>query len=178
MRISYSEGFQCSAPWSPQTHDRFAGANEDVHASLDARNPEIHGPPQAQFTWLSGQLPSGRGHIALRSLVWKRSEWEATTRICKLDIRKAHDNAAWRAITALVERRRVPQEHRSAYWRLHLDRALMFRTADGIVTFRAVARRGMPQGSPESPMLYAALVEDLIERAEQRLWVAQRPAGV
>lgn len=54
----------------------------------------------------------------------------------------------------------------------------MFRTADGSVGFRAIARRGMPQGSPESPMLYAALVEDIIEQAEHRLMVSQRPAGV
>lgn len=117
-------------------------------------------------------------HIALRSLGAKRSEWGATTRSCKLDIRKAYGIAAWRAVAALFERRQVPQELRSAYWRLHLDRTLMFRTADGTVTFRAVARRGMPQVSPENPMLDAARVEDLIQRAEQRLLVAQRPAGV
>lgn len=46
------------------------------------------------------------------------------------------------------------------------------------MAFRAVARRGMPQGSPESPMLCTALVEYLLERAEQRLLIAQRPAGV
>lgn len=36
----------------------------------------------------------------------------------------------------------------------------------------------MPQGSPAPPMLYASLMESLIEKAEARLLVSGRPAGV
>lgn len=110
--------------------------------------------------------------LGLRALITKRSEWGLRTRVCKLDIKKAYDTASWSAIKVF------PQVLRSAYWRLHLDRTLQFRSGDGTVVFAATPRRGMPQGSPESPMLYASLMESLIETAEARLLVSDRPAGV
>lgn len=51
-------------------------------------------------------------------------------------------------------------------------------SADGAVSFVTSARRGMPQGSPESPIVYAALIEDLVVQTEAEIIVAQRAAGV
>lgn len=107
-------------------------------------------------------------HLSLRALITKRSEWGLRTRVCKLDIKKAYDTASWAAIAQLFEEKGLPQPLRSAYWRLHLDRSLQFRSGDGTIVFSATPRRGMPQGSPESPMLYVSLMESLIEKAEAR----------
>lgn len=116
-------------------------------------------------------------HLGLRALVTKRAGG-MRTRVCKLDIKKSYDTAAWSAIAQLFEEKGLPQVLRSAYWRLHLGRTLQFRSGDGTVAFVATPRRGMPQGSSETPMLYASLMESLIEKAEARLLVSGRPAGV
>lgn len=76
-------------------------------------------------------------------------------------------------------RRGIPQELRDKYWRLHQGRRFRFRTSGGPIDFDAVASRGLPQSGPESPLLYAALVEDLIQETEDVLKIGpRRPAGV
>lgn len=95
-------------------------------------------------------------HFALRAILAKRKEWGLSTYICKLDIRKAYDTVSWTAVAALFGRRGLPQWLRAAYWRAHLGRRLRFASADGAVSFETSAQRGMPQGSPESPLVYTA----------------------
>lgn len=57
-------------------------------------------------------------------------------------------------------------------------RRLTFRTTDNTVTFTARPQRGMPQGAPESPMVYAALMEDRIAAATEDLARHRRPGGI
>lgn len=78
----------------------------------------------------------------------KRLEWKVPFFLAKLDIAKAYDTARWMAITWLFERREVPLALRSAYWRMHFDRELTFRTGDGMICFQLNPCRGMPQPPP------------------------------
>lgn len=95
-------------------------------------------------------------HLAILA---KRRAWGLSTYVCKLDIRKTYDTVSWAAVAALFDRRGLPQWLRAAYWRAHLGRQFRFVSADGAVSSATTARRGMPQGSPESPLVYAALIE-------------------
>lgn len=137
--------------------------------------------PALQARWSHGFRPClqcAEGHLTLRSVLERRREWGYSSLLAKLNISKAYDTADWAAISRVFAERRLHEWRRSAYRCLHLDRQLGFRTADGTIAFRTVALRGVPQGSPESPMLYAAVVEDAICRAEARLLVNERLAGI
>lgn len=117
-------------------------------------------------------------HLTLRCVLERRREWGHSSFLAKLGISKAYDIVGWSAISRVFAERHLPEWLRSAYWRRHLDRQLGFRTADGTIAFRTVALRGMPQGSPECPMLYTAIIEDAICRTEARLSVNESPAGI
>lgn len=70
----------------------------------------------------------------------------------------------------------MPAWLKQAYWRGHDGRALKFRTADGGVAFDVQPQPGMPQGDPERPMVYACVMEDVLEAIEADLAAAHRPA--
>lgn len=72
----------------------------------------------------------------------------------------------------------MPVWLQAVYWRHHRGRRLTFRTTDNTVTFTARPRRGMPQCAPESPMVYAVMMEDRIAAATDALARLRRPAGI
>lgn len=91
----------------------------------------------------------------------------------ELDIAKAYDTGMTR-----FRRRGMPQELIDAYWREHEGRSLAFRTTDGRVQFTVTPAQGMPQGAPESPMVYAALMEDMLGDIQDELLANCLSAGV
>lgn len=101
----------------------------------------------------------------------RRTEWNLPTR-------KAYDTAAWCAIDWMFERRQLPMHLQCAYWRKHCGRVLHFHTADGTVPFSVAPIGGMPQSAPESPLVYAALVEELLDLVDAHLLVNDLPAGI
>lgn len=50
--------------------------------------------------------------------------------------------------------------------------------SSGAIRFNTVPSQGFPQEAPESPLIYAEVVEDLIDKVECRLRRSGRPAGV
>lgn len=100
--------------------------------------------------------------------------------VAKLDIKKAYDTLLWTAVQRSFDRGCVPQDLQDMYWRRHKGRRLQqFRTSDGLVSFSAIASRGLPQDAPESPLIYAAVVEDLIQDVEDMLRTGRAfPVGV
>lgn len=116
-------------------------------------------------------------HAALRCLVSKHIEWDSGICICKLDIAKAYDTLSWQSVEEMFAYRGLPQPLRGAYWRVHGWRRLHFRT-EGAVQFCVQPNQGIPQGAPESPLVYAATIEMLIERATAKLADANRGCGL
>lgn len=100
------------------------------------------------------------------------------TFLAKLDIAKAYDTVSWAAIDWVFERRQVPHFLRAAYWRMHAGRTLVFRVSGGSTTFEVIPERGMPQCAPESPAIYACLMEELLKVATAALEANDLPAGV
>lgn len=74
----------------------------------------------------------------------------------QIEIRKAYDTLTWSAIQSAFRRRNLPQLLADAYWRMHSRRTLKFRCATKLVRFTVPPDRGIPKGSPESPMVFAA----------------------
>lgn len=114
----------------------------------------------------------------MRDLLCKHAEWDSTIDTCNIDIYKAYDTLAWASIGALFIDRGLPQPLRDTYWRVHVARRLTFRTSSGAIRFSVTPNQGLPQGAPESPLIYAAVVEHLIAKAEHRLHMSGRPAGL
>lgn len=75
--------------------------------------------------------------------------------LLQLDIRKAYDTLKWSAIDDTFRARHMPADLRTAYWRFHSERTLTLRTSDGSLAIEVRPNRGIPQGSPESPAVYA-----------------------
>lgn len=98
--------------------------------------------------------------------------------IIKLDSSKAYDILGWQAIEGEIIARGLPCAMRRAYWDLHVGRQLQFRIGDSTVSFSLVPNRGIPQGSPESPAVYGAVLEGLLTKAERQLIINKRPAGL
>lgn len=120
----------------------------------------------------SPSFQSGEVHWCLRSLPRKHDEFGCGPLICKIDIRKAYDTLTWSAIQSTFRRRTLPQFVADACWRMHSHRMLKFRCATNSVRFTVLPDRGIPQCSPESPMVFAAVVEMAIWRKQAR------PCGV
>lgn len=116
--------------------------------------------------------------LLIRSIMDKRLEWNLPFFVAKLDIAKAFDSVSWDAICWLFERRNLPAALRAAYWRMHVGRELVFRTGDGMISFPLEPRRGMAQGAPESPLVFAALMEELLDVASAILTASGQPVGV
>lgn len=96
----------------------------------------------------------------------------------KLDVSKAYDTVTHEAIGDLFAGRQLPMFFRAAYWCERGGRRLTFRTTDNTIQFQVEPIQGMPQGSPESPMIYAAIIEDMTTEVEDILIAAALPAGV
>lgn len=107
-------------------------------------------------------------HHLLRVLSAKHKEWGVRFVMIKLDISKAYDSLLWRAIDDMLIDRGMPQHLRKAYWKLHAGRSLQFRTGDTSIGFNLTPTNGIPQGSPESPAVYAAVVEGLLSSEMSR----------
>lgn len=107
-----------------------------------------------------------------------QSEWNLPTFIAKLDINKTYDTVAWSALDWLFERRHLPLHLQCANWRMHYNRVLHSHTADGTVHVPVAPTGGMPQGAPESPLIYAALVEELLDVVDAHLAVQVEYARV
>lgn len=114
----------------------------------------------------------------MRQVVEKRLEWGLPTFKVKLDIAKAYDSVAWAAICWLFERRGLPDFLRAACWRMHTGRELHFGTGDNVAEFALIPERWMPQGAPESPLVFATLVEDMLVVAKAVLTTSNLPRGV
>lgn len=117
-------------------------------------------------------------HLILIHLLERRHDWGLPTTVVKLDIAAAHGTVSYAAISALIQRRGMPLELINAYWREHEGRRQAFRTTDGRVQFTVAPAQGTPQGPPESPMVYAALMEDMLGDIENELLANCLPAGV
>lgn len=113
----------------------------------------------------------------MRTLIERRFEWGLPTFIAKLDIKKAYDTVAWCALDWLIQRRQLPHHLQCAYWRMRHSRVLHLNTAGGADTFSITPAGGMQQGAPDSPLIYAALVEELLDVASAHLVVNELPAG-
>lgn len=132
---------------------------------LQLQKPSSHGfRPGFQ----AGEVPVG-----LRYLFSTRQEWPLPLVVAKIDIAKAYDTVSWNAIQRMFIRRNLPPALQAHYWRVHRHRSLLFTTADRRISFRATPTCGMPQGSPETPLVCAALVEDAITAANQRMHLQQ-----
>lgn len=138
--------------------------------------------------WLELRRPASHGfrpgfqaaevHFLARALQGKHAESGMQMVTAKLDSRKAYDTLAWGSIQATFVRRKLPVPLQHAYWRMHKGRRLTFRMADGSTSFEVEPTQGIPQGSPESPMVYVALLEVLFEDAESQLRAHGRPSGL
>lgn len=96
--------------------------------------------------------------FAVRALMQKHREHGRSIVVAQLDIRKAYDTLSWPARQSMFERRGLPPALQDAYWRMHRGRRLQFRTSCGAVRFGATPTQGIPRGSPESPLVYAAVM--------------------
>lgn len=138
--------------------------------------------------WLALRRPASHGfrpgfqaaevHFLARALQRKHAELGMRLVTAKLDIKQAYDTLAWGSIQALFERRGLPVALQHAYGRMPRGRRLTFRTADGSTTVEVEPSQGIPQGSPESPMVYAAVLEMLLEDAEAQFRRHGWPCGV
>lgn len=108
-------------------------------------------------------------HHLIRGLCAKHRELGIGLFLLKLDIKKAYDTLRWTSIDDTFCARHMPEDLRTAYWRLHSQRVLTLRTGDGSVTFELCPNRGIPQGSLASPVVYACAVEKLLAAAEAKL---------
>lgn len=104
---------------------------------------------------------------------WRR-KWGVSTAIAKIDVAKTYDTLEHAAIHKSFERRGMPAPFQAAYWRCHTDRTRHFSSTDGGGAFSAVPTRGVPQGSPESATVYAAVIEDVIADVEEELRMSRR----
>lgn len=82
------------------------------------------------------------------------------------------------ALDWLLERRELPLQLRTMHWRMHVGRTLTFRASGGCISFDIVPERGMPQGAPESPAIYACLIEENCILASAALESLDIPAGL
>lgn len=119
---------------------------------LRLREPTSHG--------FRPSFQAAEVHGGFRYLLSERAEWRLPWVLAKVDIAKTDDSLSWSAIQRTLERRKLPLGLQSAYWRCHRGRTSFFATSDRKVVFTAVPTRGMPKGSPESPLAYAAVMED------------------
>lgn len=117
-------------------------------------------------------------HEGMRHLLSARSEWGHPTVIAKIDVAKAQDTLEHSAIHNSFQRRGMPAPLQAAYWRCHAGRVLHFCSSDGGIKFSARPTRGVPQGSPESPVVYAVVIEDAISDTEEEFRRSRRPAGI
>lgn len=117
-------------------------------------------------------------HRLMPELATKHHEWGTELTIIKLDIAKAYDALRWQSIEDEFRDRDMPNDLRCAYWRLHAGRELCFRTGDTTIEFVLRPNQDIPQGSPESPAVYAAVIEGLLDKVERRLHRAGLPAGL
>lgn len=137
---------------------------------LELRRPPSHG---FRAAWQPAEA-----HFVLRDLLGKHTEWDSAIDTCKNDNYKAYDILAWASIDALFVERGLPQPLRDTYWRVYAWRQLTFRTSSGAIRFSVTPYARSATGGPESPLIYAAVVENLIEKAELRLRMNGRPAGL
>lgn len=112
----------------------------------------------------------------MRELVAKHQEWGVRLAIVKLDIAK---RVRYPALD--FYRGRVCAEGHAFPIALRLLEATLrmsFHTGDAAISFALTPNPGIPQGSPESPAVYAAVLEGLLKKVETRLAGANLPAGL
>lgn len=141
---------------------------------LQAATPYIELRSQRSHGFRPG-FQAAKVHRLVRELAAKHDEWGIPFSIINLDISKAYDTLEWQAIQDEFVARGMPPAMRRASWDLHAGRQLQFRTGDSTVSFCLVPNRGIPQGSPESPAVYAA---GLLTKVEKQRIVNKRPAGL
>ena len=105
--------------------------------------------------------------IAQRQLQWGRPNY-----VFSFDVRKAFDTAPHGALHRILRHLSVPPEVIDLLLFLHTCARLRIVTAHGL-TQPVHMLRGVRQGNPESPLLYALLLEPLLRAQEHRL----RPPG-
>lgn len=113
-------------------------------------------------------------HRLMRELVSEHQEWGVHLTIIKLDIAKAYDTLLWASIEDEFVQRGMPFSARCAI----ADEKFSFHTGDAAISFALTPNQGIPQGSPESPAVYAAVLEGLLNIVEARLAEAKSPAGL
>lgn len=124
-------------------------------------------PALAALTWFSWVLSSRRG---------TQVDEGARDKAQRVGHRPDHHqirNPRWQAIEDKFKVRNMPSDLRCAYWRPHAGRELYTSNE-----FALRANQAIPQGSPESPAVYAAVIEGLLDRVERRLHRAGLPAGL
>lgn len=137
---------------------------------LELRHPPSHG--------FRAGFQASDVHYVFRHMLPKQWDFGAPFLRIKLDIRKAYDTLAWASIQQMFAKRGLPTALQHAYWRIHVGRRLRFRNSDGTISFALTPMQGIPQGSPESPLIYAAVMESRIEEAEKMLQESRRPYGI
>lgn len=61
---------------------------------------------------------------------------------------------------------------------MHLARTLTFHVSGGAIAFSIRPVRGMPQGAPASPAMYACLIDEVSQLAAAALETFDLPAGL
>lgn len=117
-------------------------------------------------------------HFAVRALMQEHREYGSSVVVAKLDIPKAYDTLSWPSTQSMFERRGLPTALQDAYWRVHRGRRLQFRTSCGCAIRHHPDPRHPARVSPESPLIYAAVMEMIIEDTEEVLNSNRRPCGV
>lgn len=138
----------------------------------------VHRAQEVLQPRLQERTAGGGASTLIRSLGEKRAELQLSFVLAKLDIQKACDSVLWSAIQWVSGLRGLPTWLHAAYWCIHVDHVLSFRTCDDTISFALRPHCGMPQGAPESPARYACIAEGLIALAEGIFAVTGRPAAV
>lgn len=144
---------------------------------LSAALPFLELRSQASHGFRSG-FQADELQAVVRTIFEKRKQWGLPALLAKLDIARAYGAVSLSAMDWVFERCQVPHFLRAAYWRMHTGRTLVFRVSRGSTTFEVVPEHGMPQGAPESPAIYACLMEELLKVATATLEANDVPAGV
>lgn len=160
------------------SHNRVTGGPEIGAPSLAGRSQAIPSIAETIAAQLSLRNPSGRVGTTDSHSARQVRGMGAPVFVFKLDVKKAYDSVLWPALQWMCEARGVPPPLTKCILAHSYTSDIVFRTCDDTVKFWLQPTCGMPQGAPESPLLYAWLMEDLIHLAEAKLACDGKSAGL
>ena len=121
--------------------------------------------------WQRGALPASNTGLPL-FMAQRQLQWGQPNCVFSFHTRQAFDTATHRALHLILRHLSMPREVIDLLLLLHTAVRLRIATAHGL-TQPVHMLRGVQQGNPKSPLLYALLLEPLLRAEGQRL----RPPG-